>query len=322
MRFSPPAHSDGCGPTRDSDQEKDRRVGGFALPPGRRLRHVAAPGWTARPLLPTPRPDALRRGDGAEPPPRVLRSRGRRLGPDRLRQALAARPAAGRGARVGAARGLPRPRARGRGAMVCGRLQCERGDPLRRARTGRGESPRRHRRRPQQGSGQAPRAVLPMGGPAGGRGARAELPLTGELALDAGPCLIRPWRRADHQSLVRHADNRHVWLTLRDQFPHPYTSADGEEWLTYVAKQRTLTNFAIVVDGEAAGGIRTASVRAFTAYAFDAYDLIRIFAAVFSSNPASMRVLEKAGYTREGVLRRSVVKDGQVLDQVLYAVTR
>ncbi len=174
--------------------------------------------------------------------------------------------------------------------------------------------------------------------------------MTGELALDAGPCLIRPWRHADHQSLVRHANNRHVWLTLRDQFPHPYTSADGEEWLTYVAKQRTLTNFAIAVEGEAAGGIgvapqpdvhrrsaeigywlgeafwnrgvMTAAVRAFTAYAFDAYDLIRIFAGVFSSNPASMRVLEKAGYTREGVLRRSVVKDGQVLDQVLYAVIR
>jgi RimJ/RimL family protein N-acetyltransferase len=35
-----------------------------------------------------------------------------------------------------------------------------------------------------------------------------------------------------------------------------------------------------------------------------------------------MRVLEKAGYTREGILKKSVVKDGQVLDQVLYAVTR
>jgi RimJ/RimL family protein N-acetyltransferase len=150
--------------------------------------------------------------------------------------------------------------------------------------------------------------------------------------------------------LVRHANNRQVWLTLRDQFPHPYTYADGEEWLTHVARQQPVTSFAIVVDGEAAGGIglapqpdvhrrsaevgywlgeafwnrgiMTAVVRAFTDYAFDSHDLIRIFAGVFSTNPASMRVLEKAGYAREGILRKSVVKDGQVLDQVLYAVTR
>ena len=168
--------------------------------------------------------------------------------------------------------------------------------------------------------------------------------------LDAGACVIRPWQHADRESLVRHANNRRVWLMLRDQFPHPYTRADADAWLAHAATQRPVTSFAIVVAGEAAGGIgvapqpdvhrrsaevgywlgeafwnrgiATAAVRTFTGYAFDAFDLIRIFGGVFSTNPASMRVLEKAGYTREGVLRRSVVKDGQVLDQVLYAVTR
>jgi len=168
--------------------------------------------------------------------------------------------------------------------------------------------------------------------------------------LEAGVCTLRPWHHADREALVRHANNRRVWLMLRDQFPHPYTHADADEWLAHAATQRPVTTFAIVVAGEAAGGIgvapqpdvhrrsaevgywlgeafwnrgiATAAVRTFTAYAFDAFDLIRIFAGVFSTNPASMRVLEKAGYTREGVLRRSVVKDGQVLDQVLYAVTR
>jgi len=172
----------------------------------------------------------------------------------------------------------------------------------------------------------------------------------GRLPLDAGTCLIRLWQRGDRASLVRHADNRRVWLMLRDQFPHPYTPADADTWLAHVRRQRPVTSFAIAVDGEAAGGIglapqrdvhrrsaevgywlgeafwnrgiMTAAVREFTTYAFDSFDLLRIYAAVFSSNPASMRVLEKAGYTREGVLRRSVVKDGQVLDQVLYAVTR
>ena len=40
---------------------------------------------------------------------------------------------------------------------------------------------------------------------------------------------------------------------------------------------------------------------------------------VFEWNPASMRVLEKCGFTREAVLRASVAKDGQIIDSVLYA---
>ena len=46
-----------------------------------------------------------------------------------------------------------------------------------------------------------------------------------------------------------------------------------------------------------------------------------VFAAPFSENTASIRVLEKAGFVREGLMRRSAVKDGRVLDQVLYAFT-
>ena len=63
-------------------------------------------------------------------------------------------------------------------------------------------------------------------------------------------------------------------------------------------------------------------MRAVTSFAFEAHGLVRLYAGVFEWNPASMRVLEKAGYVREGVLRRSAIKDGKVIDQVLYAVTR
>jgi len=40
----------------------------------------------------------------------------------------------------------------------------------------------------------------------------------------------------------------------------------------------------------------------------------------FAVNPASARVLEKAGFSLEGRMRASVFKDGRVLDQLLYAV--
>jgi RimJ/RimL family protein N-acetyltransferase len=108
--------------------------------------------------------------------------------------------------------------------------------------------------------------------------------------------------------------------------------------------------FAIEVDGEASGGIglvrgrdielrsaeigywlgegywgrgiATAAVRAITARAFEETDLCRLYGWVFAWNPASMRVLENAGYHREGTLIRSAIKDGFLIDRVMYAITR
>jgi RimJ/RimL family protein N-acetyltransferase len=63
-------------------------------------------------------------------------------------------------------------------------------------------------------------------------------------------------------------------------------------------------------------------VRAVTAHAFREHGLRRVFAVPFAWNGASMRVLEKAGYTLEGRMRQSAFKDGQVVDQLLYAALR
>ncbi len=69
-------------------------------------------------------------------------------------------------------------------------------------------------------------------------------------------------------------------------------------------------------------GIATKAVRALTEYAFAHLDLVRIYGTVFEWNPASARVLEKAGYTHEGRLRKSITKDGKIIDQLLYAIVR
>lgn len=170
-----------------------------------------------------------------------------------------------------------------------------------------------------------------------------------DVRLDLHNCVLRPWRTGDEASLVVHANNRDVWLNLRDQFPHPYTPADAQAWVQLASKQARWTSLAIEVDSEAAGGvgltlrddvervsaeigywlgprfwnrgIATAVVRAVTEYGFDEFSLTRIYALPFATNAASQRVLEKAGYRREGVLRRSAIKNGVVLDQVLYAIT-
>jgi RimJ/RimL family protein N-acetyltransferase len=160
---------------------------------------------------------------------------------------------------------------------------------------------------------------------------------------------LRPWRTGDEASLVRHANEREIWLNLRDQFPHPYTLADAEGWIRFALSQAQPTSFAIEVELEAVGGIglrlqedvervtaeigywlgkafwqrgiMTAALRAMTAYGFERFALTRIYAVPFTANAASQRVLEKAGYTREGTLRRSAIKDGEITDQVLFAIT-
>jgi len=68
-----------------------------------------------------------------------------------------------------------------------------------------------------------------------------------------------------------------------------------------------------------ATGIASEAVKALTAYAIRQFRLSRVFAITFEWNPASARVLEKAGFTLEGRLRRSAIKDGQVVDQRQYA---
>ncbi len=170
------------------------------------------------------------------------------------------------------------------------------------------------------------------------------------VELDLGMCSIRSFRKGDQASIVRHANDRDVWINLRDRFPHPYTSRDAREWLRLVERMVPETNFAIAVDDEVVGaigielqhdvarrsaeigywvgkafwrrGIATLATRALTDWAFANFDLCRLYASVFAWNPASARVLEKAGYTFEGRLRSSVYKDGKTVDQLLYAIVR
>jgi RimJ/RimL family protein N-acetyltransferase len=170
-----------------------------------------------------------------------------------------------------------------------------------------------------------------------------------ELAFTTGRCVVRELRESDAEALARQANNRNVWLNLRDRFPHPYGLRDAQ---AFIAKARSMsppTHFGIEVQGQVAGaiafelrqdverfsaeigywlaealwgrGIMTDALRAATAYAFGSLGLKRVYAMPFATNRASARVLEKAGYRLEGVLRRAVVKDSRVLDQLLYAIT-
>ena len=167
------------------------------------------------------------------------------------------------------------------------------------------------------------------------------------MRLECGKCVVRDWTRADKPSLVRFANNRNVWRNLKDRFPHPYTEQDAEAWFAFLEGMAAPTAWAIEVEGQAVGGlgvdpgkgmhaktgnfgywlgepywgrgIMTAAVGQTAPYVLERFGLVRLESPVFEWNPASMRVLEKCGFQREGVLRRSLVKDGELIDQVLYA---
>lgn len=170
------------------------------------------------------------------------------------------------------------------------------------------------------------------------------------VELQSRECIVRSYRPADAASLAKHGNNRRIWENLRDRFPHPYTPANAAEYIQYVSTSNDEVSFAIEVDGEAVGGISlrpgtdierigaelgywigesfwgrgiaTSAIRLATDYAFNKKRLERVFAIPFTTNVASCRALEKAGYEREGTMRRSAIKDGRIMDQYLYARVR
>ena len=158
--------------------------------------------------------------------------------------------------------------------------------------------------------------------------------------------VIRAWKNDDLQELVSQANNINVWNNLRNYFPHPYTEEHGKAWLEKVVDALPAINMAIDVDGKLAGGIglilngdvyiksaeigywlgeqywgkgiATEAVRQMTEYAFYYFDLVRLYAEVFETNKASMRVLEKNGYYLEGVRRKAVFKNDVLMDDYIW----
>ncbi len=155
---------------------------------------------------------------------------------------------------------------------------------------------------------------------------------------------LRPWKETDLSSLLQHANNFNIWINLRDAFPHPYTEEAGKGWLKMALAEKDNLLLAIEVDGEFVGsigahfcsdvyrinceigywlseeywgkGIMTRSVNLLVDHILASYpEISRIYADLFSFNPASARVLEKCGFHQEAIHRNAIIKNGQVADE-------
>jgi ribosomal-protein-alanine N-acetyltransferase len=158
---------------------------------------------------------------------------------------------------------------------------------------------------------------------------------------------LRPFRKSDAASLQKLADNENVSRYLVDTFPFPYRLEDAVWWIETGSKQNAAINLVIELDGDLVGtvgitpqsgwrghiaeigywvgephwgrGVGSAAVREMTRRAFYELDYRKLFAPVLSPNTASMRVLEKCGYERDGVFRDEVTRHGRFYDVHRFA---
>ena len=162
---------------------------------------------------------------------------------------------------------------------------------------------------------------------------------------------LRPWREADAASIARYADNEKIAANLRDVFPWPYRRQDAAAFVADCVRTRAGANWpgpsrrtasrrqhhpdpgerrvppergagllaggALLGPGHHDPG-RPGDVRP----SFGTWDIVRIHAEPYARNAASRRVLEKAGFTLEGTLRRSVCKTREMLDSCIYALLK
>ena len=162
--------------------------------------------------------------------------------------------------------------------------------------------------------------------------------------------IFRPWALSDLDSLVRYANNSDIAKFMTDGFPHPYTEENGQAFIAFATKDDPIHIFAIDVAGEAVGGIGlhpqadvhrknaelgywlaepfwvkgiiTNAIKEIVAFGFKTYDINRIFARPFATNIGSQKVLGKAGFVLEGRFDKTFFKNGEFLDEFVYAVRR
>lgn len=162
------------------------------------------------------------------------------------------------------------------------------------------------------------------------------------MIIKCDKCVLRQWRHSDLENLVKNANNLKIANNMRDIFPFPYTIDDGKFWIEIAGNEDPVCNFAITVDNEAIGGIgltlgqdierisaevgywlgenyweqgiTSSALKGIVEYGFEELKLNRIFAKPLENNIASRRVLEKNGFTLEGILRKSVIKSSKIID--------
>ncbi len=161
---------------------------------------------------------------------------------------------------------------------------------------------------------------------------------------------LRTWHISDVNDLVAIANNKNIAQFMADVFPHPYTIENGKTFITFANTNPNSKIFAIIVDGKLSGsiglhlqtdilrknaeigywlgeqhwgkGIITQTIPQIIDYGFKNMDIVRIFARIFGTNKASQKVVEKCGFKLEGKYDKTLYKNGEYLDELIYAIRK
>ncbi len=170
--------------------------------------------------------------------------------------------------------------------------------------------------------------------------------------LETARLRLRPYALTDAPDLQRLAGDQAIAATTLN-IPHPYPDGAAEVWIgTHAAKWAAQEELIFAITLRATGGLlgsaglmiqaahgqaelgywigvpywnqgyATEAVRAVLDCGFLTLELSRIHAHHMTHNPASGRVMEKAGMRREGFSPQALKKDGRLVDAVFYGALR
>jgi [ribosomal protein S5]-alanine N-acetyltransferase len=163
---------------------------------------------------------------------------------------------------------------------------------------------------------------------------------------------LRKWKIDDVEDVAHNANNDRIACNLRGSFPFPYTLQDAKDYVCSCVSNDETRQIcrAIAVEDKVVGsigiflgtdvyrksaelgywlaeeywnkGIMSTAIKQLCREAFEEYDIVRIFAEPFSYNIGSRRVLEKAGFSLEGIMKNGVYKSGKFFDYCMYALLK
>lgn len=170
--------------------------------------------------------------------------------------------------------------------------------------------------------------------------------------LETKRLLLRKLTAADADRIEMLAGDYDVAKTTLN-IPHPYPEGSAQDFIEsrHRAEEKKIIDAFAIVEKESAlfiglinlnlsaphrrgelaywigkdywgKGYGTEAVEALLAYGFHELHLHRIYAAAFTSNPGSWRVMEKAGLRHEGTLRQHVARLGAFHDLVYYGLLK
>ena len=161
---------------------------------------------------------------------------------------------------------------------------------------------------------------------------------------------LRPWHINDLDVLVAIANNKNIAQYMADVFPHPYSHEKGKSFIDFATTNASACIFAITINNKPVGsiglhlqsdilrknaeigywlaesywgkGITPNAINQIIKYGFEKLDIVRIFARIYGTNIPSQKVVEKCGFKLEGKYEKTIFKNNEFLDELIYAIRK